>query len=153
MTESALQVGDTAPDFTLPNEQGTLVHLADYRGKRVVLYFYPMDDTPGCTTQACNFRDVYLNIEERNAVVLGISPDDSTSHQAFKTKFQLPFTLLVDADHAAARAYGAWQDGAQYVTRSQFIIDENGRLIDVQVPVRASESAQRAIEALTSLGR
>jgi peroxiredoxin Q/BCP len=152
MAESALQVGDNAPDFTLPNEQGEPVRLADFRGKRVVLYFYPMDDTPGCTTQACGFRDAYLDIEERNAVVLGISPDDSTSHQAFKTKFQLPFTLLVDRDHAVARAYGVWQDGAQFVTRSQFIVAEDGRLADVQVPVRASESAQRAIEALKALG-
>ncbi len=148
MAEQTLQVGDAAPDFTLPNEQGQSVHLADFRGKRIVLYFYPMDDTPGCTTQACSIRDVYLDIEERNGVVLGISPDDTTSHQAFKTKYSLPFTLLVDADHAVARAYGVWQEGAQYVTRSQFTIDENGRLIDVQVPVRASESAQLALQSL-----
>jgi len=151
MSANAPQVGDAAPDFTLPNEQGEPVHLADLRSKRVVLYFYPMDDTPGCTTQACGLRDLYLDIEERNGVVLGISGDDGASHRAFKTKYSLPFTLLVDGDHAVARAYGAWQDGAAYVTRSQFTIDENGRLLDVQVPVRASESAQLALQSLGGL--
>lgn len=132
----------------MPNEDGQAARLADFRGQRVVVYFYPMDDTPGCTTQACGFRDAYLDVRERNAVVLGISPDDAASHQAFKTKYNLPFTLLVDADHAVARGYGAWQDGAQYLTRSQFIVDENGRLADLQVPVRATESLQLALHSL-----
>jgi peroxiredoxin Q/BCP len=148
MAEQALHIGDLAPDFALPNEQGELVRLSDFRGKYVVLYFYPMDDTPGCTTQACGFRDMYLDIEQQNAVVLGISPDDTTSHQSFKTKYQLPFTLLVDADHAVARAYGAWTDDSQYVTRSQFTIDETGHLTDIQLPVRASDSARLALESL-----
>lgn len=148
MAEQVLRVGDVAPDFALPDESGAVTRLADLRGRRVVLYFYPMDDTPGCTTQACNFRDHYLEVRERNAVVLGISPDDSASHQAFKTKYDLPFTLLVDGDHAVASAYGAWQESSGYITRSQFIIDEAGKLADVQLPVRAKESLDLALQAL-----
>src|SRR5512142_3525456 len=94
-----LKVGDPAPDFALPSDQGTTVRLSDFRGRRVVLYFYPKDDTPGCTTQACGFRDAYPQIEERNAVVIGISPDSAGSHKKFKTKYNLPFILLVDEDH------------------------------------------------------
>jgi peroxiredoxin Q/BCP len=148
MSEQALQVGDLAPDFTLSNEAGEQVKLSDLRGQRVVLYFYPMDDTPGCTLQACSFRDSYHEIQERNAVVLGISPDASDSHRAFKTKYDLPFTLLVDADHTVSRAYGCWQEDKSYIRRSQFIIDEQGKLVDVQVPVKAQESLQLALEAL-----
>src|SRR6185437_11101098 len=144
MSNSPLKRGDLAPAFALPNEAGEIISLASLRGQRVVVYFYPMDDTPGCTLQACNFRDAAPQIEEQHAVVLGISPDDCSSHQAFKTKYQLPFQLLVDADHTVAQTYGAWQEGAGYVTRSQFIIDESGHLVDVQVPVKATESLQRA---------
>jgi peroxiredoxin Q/BCP len=151
MPESGLHVGDVAPDFELPDDQGKRVRLSDLRGKRVVLYFYPMDDTPGCTTQACGFRDALPQIELANAVVLGISPDDVQSHQAFKAKYQLPFTLLVDKDHTVAETYGVWNSEHGYATRSQFIIDEAGRLADVQVPVRAGESAPMALQALGSL--
>src|SRR6476646_6266485 len=105
MSEHKVNVGDVAPDFTTVTDTGATVRLSDYHGKRVVLYFYPKDDTPGCTTQSCGFRDNYPVIEEKNAVVLGISPDDAKSHQKFKTKFNLPFTLLVDEDHAIAEAY------------------------------------------------
>ncbi|HEY7348145.1 MAG TPA: peroxiredoxin [Ktedonobacterales bacterium] len=152
MSDTPLKRGDLAPEFALPNEAGDLISLASLRGQRVVVYFYPKDDTPGCTLQACNFRDAAPQIEEQHAVVLGISPDDSPSHQAFKTKYQLPFQLLVDGDHAVAQAYGAWHEGDGYVTRSQFIIDETGRLVDVQVPVKATESLQRALDALTIQG-
>jgi thioredoxin-dependent peroxiredoxin len=148
MSESALRVGDMAPAFALPSETGEITRLADFSGRRVVVYFYPMDDTPGCTAQACSFRDHYLEVQERNAVVLGISPDDTVSHQAFKTKYDLPFTLLVDTDHAVASAYGVWQDGARFVTRSQFIVDEAGKLVDIQVPVRALDSLGLALQAL-----
>ncbi len=149
MAEQALKPGDLAPEFSLPNEQGAPVALSSFHGQRVVLYFYPKDDTPGCTAQACSFRDAMPQIEEQHAVVLGVSADDTGSHQAFKTKYNLPFTLLVDADHAVSRAYGVWKEEVGYATRSQFIIDEQGRLVDVQVPVRANESVQRALDALT----
>jgi peroxiredoxin Q/BCP len=122
----------------------------------VVLYFYPKDDTPGCTTQACGFRDAYPQIEEQNAVVLGVSPDSEQSHRKFKTKFDLPFTLLIDADHQVAEAYGAWGEKTNYgrtytgIIRSHFIIDEAGRLADVQVDVGAKDSVARALQTLGS---
>ncbi len=152
MPDMPLKRGDLAPEFALPNEAGDIISLASFRGQRVIVYFYPQDDTPGCTLQACSFRDAAPQIEEQHAVVLGISADDSASHQAFKTKYQLPFHLLVDADHAVAKAYGAWQEGAAYITRSQFIIDESGHLVDVQLPIKATESLQRALDALTIQG-
>jgi thioredoxin-dependent peroxiredoxin len=148
MAETELKVGDMAPDFALPDEHGNIVRLSDLRGRRVVVYFYPMDDTPGCTKQACDFRDAYPQITEQNAVVLGISPDSQTSHQAFKSKFDLPFTLLVDADHKVADAYGTWNAERGYPRRSHFVVDEQGRLADVQLGVKADQSAQLAIEAL-----
>lgn len=154
MADTPLQVGAPAPDFSLPTDAGTTLRLADLRGKRVVLYFYPEDDTPGCTTQACGFRDAYPQIEERNAVVLGVSPDSTQSHRAFKTKYNLPFTLLVDADHQVAEAYGAWGTRMAYgktytgVIRSHFIIDEEGRLADVQVAIKAADSVARALEMI-----
>ncbi len=99
MSTESLKVGDVAPDFALPADNGQTVRLSDLRGKRVVVYFYPKDNTSGCTTQACGFRDRYPDIQERNAVVLGISPDGIASHQKFKTKYNLPFLLLADEDH------------------------------------------------------
>ena len=103
---SQLQTGDIAPDFSALTDKGDTLALSDLAGKRVVLYFYPKDDTPGCTAQACGFRDNYLAIEERDAMVLGVSPDGVKSHQRFRTKFNLPFTLIADEDHAIAEAYG-----------------------------------------------
>lgn len=154
MAESKLKVGEVAPDFELPDEKGRRVKLSDLRGKRVVVYFYPKDDTPGCTRQSCGFRDAYASIEERNAVVLGISPDASASHVKFKTKYDLPFTLLADEDHAVADAYGVWGEksmmGRKYmgIIRSHFVVDENGRLADVQFKVSPEESVERALNAL-----
>jgi peroxiredoxin Q/BCP len=151
---SGLQVGDVAPGFTVTTDSGATVSLSDYRGKRVVLYFYPKDDTPGCTTQACGFRDNYPVIEEKNAVVLGVSPDSAKSHQKFKTKFDLPFTLLVDEDHAIAEAYGVWAEKSMYgkkymgIERSHFVIDENGKIVDAQVKVKPDDSVEMAIAAL-----
>jgi peroxiredoxin Q/BCP len=149
-----LQAGATAPDFTAITDSGATLRLGDLRGKRVVLYFYPKDDTPGCTTQACGFRDSYPVIEEKNAVVLGVSPDGVKSHQKFKTKFNLPFTLVVDEDHAIAEAYGVWVEksmyGKQYmgVERSHFVIDEQGVIVDAQVKVKPDDSVAKALAAL-----
>jgi peroxiredoxin Q/BCP len=151
---NSLQIGDMAPDFALPSDTGETVRLSDLRGKRVVLYFYPKDDTSGCTTQACGFRDAYPVIEEKNAVVLGVSPDGVKSHQKFKTKHNLPFTLLVDEEHRAAEAYGVWGEKSMYgktymgITRSHFVIDEEGRLIDVQVKVSPTDSVAKALAVL-----
>ena len=147
-------IGTSAPDFTTTTDTGAQVSLADYRGKRVVLYFYPKDDTPGCTTQSCGFRDAYPAIEEKNAVVLGVSPDGQKSHAKFRSKFNLPFTLLVDEDHAIAEAYGVWAEksmyGKQYmgIERSHFVIDEQGVIVDAQVKVSPQDSVERAIAAL-----
>ena len=149
-----LQAGATAPDFTAITDSGATLRLGDLRGKRVVLYFYPKDDTPGCTTQACGFRDSYPVIEEKNAVVLGVSPDGVKSHQKFKTKFNLPFTLVEDEDHAIAEDYGVWVEksmyGKQYmgVERSHFVIDEQGVLVDAQVKVKPDDSVAKALAAL-----
>ncbi len=154
MSEQTLKIGDTAPDFEAATDTGNSVKLSDYRGKRVVLYFYPKDDTPGCTTQSCGFRDAYPQIEEKNAVVLGVSPDGITSHQKFKTKFNLPFTLIVDEDHRIAEAYGVWGERSNYgktymgIIRSHFVIDEQGKIADAQVKVSPTDSVERAIAAL-----
>jgi len=149
-----LKVGDRAPDFSAADDAGETVRLRDFRGKRVVLYFYPRDSTPGCTTQACGFRDRYRSIRARNAVVLGMSPDNVASHRRFKAKQELPFALLVDEDHAIAARYGAWGEKSMYgkkymgVIRSHFVIDENGRVIDARVKVSPKDSVKLAVEAL-----
>ena len=154
MDPAKLQVGDVAPDFTLPTDEDSTVRLSDLHGRRVVLYFYPKDDTPGCTAQACGLRDVYPAITEQNALVLGISPDTTASHRQFRSKYNLPFTLLADTDHTVAEAYGAWGErnyaGRQYmgVIRSQFVVDEQGRLVDIQLPVKPADSAPRALQTL-----
>ena len=150
----SLAIGDQAPNFKLQSESGETVALSDFLGKRVIVYFYPKDDTSGCTTQACGFRDAYPQIEEKNAIVLGISPDDAKSHQKFKTKYNLPFKLLVDSDHAVANAYGVWGEKSMYgkkymgILRSHFVIDENGRLADVQIKISPADSITKAVAAL-----
>ncbi len=147
---TTLQVGDLAPDFTLPSDSGAPVTLAELRGQRVVLYFYPKDDTSGCTSQACGFRDAYPEITARAAVVLGISPDGVASHQRFKTKYDLPFVLLADEQHTVALAYGVWGEKSMYgkkymgITRSHFVVDTDGRLLDVQLKVSPADSVSRA---------
>jgi thioredoxin-dependent peroxiredoxin len=147
-------VGSVAPDFALPADDGQTARLSDYRGQRVVLYFYPNDMTSGCTTQACGFRDHYAEIEEKNAVVLGISPNSAASHVGFKTKYNLPFRLLADEDHRVAELYGVWGEKSNYgkkyfgVLRSHFVIDEEGRIVDVQYKVSPEASVESALASL-----
>ena len=149
-----LQAGDQAPDFETTDDQGNKVRLSDFRGKRVVLYFYPKDDTPGCTTQACGFRDSYHAVQEKNAVVLGVSPDGVASHQAFRDKFGLPFPLLTDEDKSISNLYGAWGQrefaGRKFmgVIRSHFVVDEEGRVVDAQYGVRPADSVNLSIAHL-----
>jgi peroxiredoxin Q/BCP len=149
-----LQIGDLAPDFEALTDSGESIKLSDFRGKRVVLYFYPKDNTSGCTKQACGFRDNYPLIVEKNAIVLGVSPDGVSSHQKFKSKYNLPFTLLVDEDHRLAEQYGVWGEKKMYgrtymgIVRSHFIIDEEGRIADVQYKVSPTKSVERALKAL-----
>ena len=146
--------GDLAPDFELPDETGQKHKLSEFRGRRVVLYFYPADDTTGCTKQACAFRDAYPTIEEQNAVVIGISPDGAESHRKFKTKYNLPFVLLSDVDHKVMDRYGIWGEKNNYgvksigVIRSHFVIDETGHVVDAKVKVRAADSAEKALASL-----
>jgi peroxiredoxin Q/BCP len=146
MPNRSLQIGDKAPDFELVSDNGSKVKLSSFLGKRVVVYFYPKDDTPGCTSQACGFRDRYDVIEEKHAVILGISPDSVASHQQFKTKYNLPFRLLVDDQHRVADAYGVWGGGSNI--RSHFIVDPKGRLADIQIKVSPEDSVKRALDVL-----
>ena len=129
-----LQIGDPAPDFTLPDQDGTPVRLSDFRGRTVVLFFYPKDDTPGCTREACAFRDRSSELKKLGVTVLGVSPDSVKSHGKFRTKYTLNFPLLSDPDHAAAEAFGAWKEKSMYgrkymgIERSTFVIDATGRI-------------------------
>ncbi len=149
-----LKVGDQAPDFEAVNDQNENVKLSDFRGKKVVLYFYPKDNTPGCTQQACGFRDSYPQIQEKDAVVLGVSPDSAKSHTSFRSKFSLPFLLLVDSDHKIAEAYGVWQEKSMYgrkymgILRSHFVIDGNGRIVDARYNVKAKDSSTLSLAQL-----
>ncbi len=149
-----LKVGDQAPDFEAVNDQNENVKLSDFRGKKVVLYFYPKDNTPGCTQQACGFRDSYPQIQEKDAVVLGVSPDSAKSHTSFRSKFSLPFPLLVDSDHKIAEAYGVWQEKSMYgrkymgILRSHFVIDGNGRIVDARYNVKAKDSSTLSLAQL-----
>ena len=129
------QEGQKAPDFALKDEKGKLHKLSDYNGKKVVLYFYPKDDTPGCTTQACDFRDHLKDFAKKNAVVLGVSPDDEDSHRKFIEKYKIPYTLLCDTDHHISESYGVWGEKqfmgktSMGLIRSTFIIDESGNVL------------------------
>jgi thioredoxin-dependent peroxiredoxin len=149
-----VEEGKPAPDFELQSDSGEMVKLSDLRGKQVVLYFYPKDDTPGCTKQACGIRDVYGEFEREGAVVLGVSPDDERSHVKFKQKFDLPFTLLADVDHAVADEYGVWSQksfaGKKYmgVSRSTFVIAENGSVKRVMHDVKPATHADEVLEIL-----
>jgi peroxiredoxin Q/BCP len=149
-----VEEGKPAPDFELTSDKGERVKLSDFRGQRVVLYFYPKDDTPGCTKQACGIRDEYGEFRKRGAVVLGVSPDDEASHVKFRDKYQLPFTLLADPEHAVAEAYGVWQErnfgGKKYmgINRSTFVIDPEGNVSKAMRGVKPDTHAEKVLAAL-----
>jgi peroxiredoxin Q/BCP len=149
-----LPAGTPAPDFNLLDDTNTPRKLSDFRGRNVVLYFYPADDTPGCTKEACNFRDDYSAYDKAGVVILGVSPDDVASHVKFKNKFQLPFPLLADEGHKVCDLYGTWGPkkflGKEYegVLRTTFLIDENGNIIKVFEQVRPAEHSAEVLSAL-----
>src|SRR5262245_19371321 len=150
----SVEEGQPAPDFELPSDSGERVRLSSLRGSPVVLYFYPRDDTPGCTTQACAIRDAYGSFRERSAVVLGVSPDDEESHGRFKEKYSLPFTLLADPDHAVAEDYGVWREVVRGderkmgIQRSTFVIDREGRVTAVMRGVDPETHADAVLAVL-----
>ena len=145
--------GTTAPAFKTTDQNGESVSLKDLRGQKVVLYFYPKDDTPGCTKEACSFRDAYSKFKKQKITVLGVSPDKETAHKKFETKYQLPFTLLADTDHSIAEAYGVWGEkkfmGRTYmgVHRTTFLIDEKGKIRKIFEKVKPEDHASEVLEA------
>ncbi|MGD8359786.1 MAG: thioredoxin-dependent thiol peroxidase [Gemmatimonadota bacterium] len=151
-----IQKGDAAPDFELPADDGGRVRLGDLKGRRVILYFYPKDNTSGCTTQACELRDALPRIDEKGAV--GVSPDPVSSHQKFRDKYSLNFPLLSDQDHQVSEAYGVWKEKSMYgrkywgIERSTFIIDENGVVVDVWRKVKPKGHADRVEDILSAGG-
>jgi peroxiredoxin Q/BCP len=151
-----VEEGKPAPDFELSSDSGERVSLASLRGKPVVLYFYPKDDTPGCTTQACGIRDAYGEFERAGAIVLGVSPDDEDSHAQFKEKYELPFTLLADPDHQVAESYGAWGEKTNYgktyegIIRSTFVIGPDGTVVKAMRNVKPDTHADNVLAALGS---
>lgn len=150
-----LEVGSKAPDFVLPDQNGEMHKLSDYVGKKVILYFYPKDNTPGCTKQACNFGELYPQFLEKGAVVLGVSKDSVASHKKFEEKFGLPFTLLSDTELTAIQAYDVWQEKKNYgkvsmgVVRTTYLIDEKGYIAKVFKKVKAAENPAQMLEALS----
>ena len=144
-----------APDFELKDTNGQMVKLSQFRGKKVVLYFYPKDDTPGCTKEACSLRDAYSAIQGKNTVILGVSPDDGASHEKFVAKYNLPFTLLSDPDHVVMELFGAWGEKNMYgkisigVKRCTFVIDEEGTVMKI---FRKVNTETHAVEVMPHLG-
>ena len=149
-----LEVGTAAPDFTLKNQQGEDVSLSDFRGQKVVVYFYPKDNTPGCTKEACSIRDNYSDLQVKGAVVLGISADSVKSHAGFSQKYELPFHLLSDPEQSVIKAYGAWGEkkmmGKTYegILRSTFVIDEQGSISKVFNKVKTAEHGSELLEVM-----
>jgi peroxiredoxin Q/BCP len=153
-----IEEGQKAPAFTLTADDGKKVKLSDFAGKPVVLYFYPADDTPGCTREACAFRDASAPLKKAGTVVLGVSPDDTASHVKFRDKFKLNFPLLSDTDHKVAEKYGAWREKNMYgkvsmgIQRSTFLIDSTGKVAKVWKRVQVDGHDQKVLEALEQLG-
>jgi peroxiredoxin Q/BCP len=151
-----VEEGAPAPDFELVSDDGERIRLSDLRGRPVVLYFYPKDDTPGCTRQACELRDVYADFRERDAVVLGVSPDDESKHRKFKAKYDLPFTLLADPDHEVSDRYGVWGERKSYgktwmgINRSTFVIGPDGTVVRALYGVKPDGHAELVLGALPS---
>ena len=149
-----LNIGQIAPDFELPDQNGDMHRLSDYRGQRVVLYFYPRDNTSGCTRQACAFGELYPQFREKGAVVLGVSKDSVASHKKFQEKYNLPFTLLSDTELKVLQAYDVWQEKNMYgkktmgVVRSTYLIDEKGVIVKAFGKVKAAENPQQMLEVL-----
>ena len=147
-----IEEGKPAPDFELQTDTGESVRLSDFRGKPVVLYFYPKDDTPGCTAEACEFRDSYETYRQRGVEILGVSPDDVASHEKFKSKYKLPFTLLADPEHKTAEAYGVWGErsfaGKKYmgINRSTFLIDEEGKVARAMIGIKPAGHAAAVLD-------
>jgi peroxiredoxin Q/BCP len=149
-----LREGDPAPDFELLSDAGDTVRLSSLRGRPVILYFYPKDDTPGCTVEACEFRDAYDVFRERGAEILGVSPDDVASHGKFKSKYELPFTLLADPEHEVAEKYGVWAERNSYgkksmgIKRSTFIIDSDGNVARAMMGIKPAGHASEVLDSL-----
>ena len=149
-----LKEGDPAPSFSANDQNGKLVSLSDYKGKDVILYFYPKDDTPGCTTESCNFRDNYQSLLSKGFDVIGVSVDDEKSHQKFVSKYQLPFTLISDTDHQIVEAYGVWVEknlyGKKYMgtARKTFLIDKEGSIKKIIDKVDTKNSSQQVLELI-----
>lgn len=150
-----LEIGTIAPDFTLPDQNGELHSLKDYRGQKVILYFYPKDNTSGCTKQACGFAERYPQIREKGAVVLGVSKDSVKSHKNFETKYELPFTLLSDPERTVIEAYDVWKEKKNYgkvsmgIVRTTYLIDEEGVIVMASDKVKAADNPQQMLEALS----
>ena len=149
-----LEIGTRAPEFTLPDQNGVIHSLSDYRGQRVVLYFYPKDNTAGCTKQACNFGELYPQFREKGAVILGVSKDSVTSHKRFEEKYGLPFTLLSDEDKAVIQAYDVWKEKKNYgkvtmgVVRTTYLIDADGVIEKAFGAVKAADNPAQMLDAL-----
>ncbi len=154
----SLNVGDPAPDFTLPTDSGGTVSLAAFRGKKVIVYFYPKDDTPGCTTEACGFRDALPDFSDADAVVIGISKDSPASHDKFKTKYGLPFLLASDEEGTVVESFGSWVEKLNYgkrymgIERSTFLIDRDGTVQAIWRKVRVDGHVAKVLEAAKALG-
>ena len=149
-----LEIGTKAPEFSLPDENGEIRNLSDYKGKKLILYFYPRDNTPGCTKQACGFADLYPQFSEKDVEIVGISKDSVASHKKFKEKYSLPFTILSDTELQTIQAYDVWKEKKLYgktsmgIVRTTYLLDENGVIIKAMDKVKAAENPEEMLEML-----